>query len=83
MSMESMNLNFKFWLAGVIAGVVLVTRWRRFGKRAETTSSDKPKASAAIAAGAKADAERLKRFLERATASMPQSTDSTPTSTSA
>jgi hypothetical protein len=74
--MKSLNLNFKFWLAGVIAGVILMERWRRYGARsaragdavaASTTSSEKPKASSLIVAGAKADAERAKRLLKQPT----------------
>jgi hypothetical protein len=31
--MDSIKINLKFWLAGLIAGVILVERWRRYGGR--------------------------------------------------
>jgi hypothetical protein len=63
--MKSLNLNFKFWLAGVIAGVILMERWRRYGAR--SVPAEKPKTSSLIVAGAKADAERAKRMLKQTT----------------
>jgi hypothetical protein len=82
--MDSIKLNLKFWLAGLVAGVILVERWRRYGGRnisvpnsgrgdvdassttaAPTASADKPKLSASIVTGAKADAERVKRLIAR------------------
>ena len=101
--MDSIKINLKFWLAGLIAGVVLVERWRRYGGRnvpvaesvrgdveasskttAPTVSADKPKVSASIVTGAKADAERVRRWLGRATPSPPETVGSPPsTSTSA
>jgi hypothetical protein len=69
--MKSLNLNFKFWLLGVIAGVILVERWRRYGIRHAPVPADKPKASTSIAAGAKADAERAKRLLKQTPTTQP------------
>ncbi|HEX3087458.1 MAG TPA: hypothetical protein VHQ23_02310 [Ilumatobacteraceae bacterium] len=74
-----MTTNIKFWLAGLVTGVVLVERWRRYGRQVSaermrndlasattiTVSTEKPKASKAIVAGAKADAGRLKDLLAR------------------
>jgi hypothetical protein len=68
--MDSIKLNLKFWLAGLIAGVILVERWRRYGARhipdgvpGDAATSDTPKASKKILAGAKADAKRVKDLL--------------------
>ena len=82
--MKSIKMYLKFWLAGLVAGVVLMERWRRHGGRyvpvesveadvapsastAPSASDDKPRASALIVAGAKADAERVRRLLKKAT----------------
>jgi hypothetical protein len=76
--MDAFKLNIKFCLAGLILGVVLVERWRRYGIRnatvadsvqinVEAVPATKPKTSAMIAKGAKADAVRAKRFLGQAT----------------
>jgi hypothetical protein len=72
-----MTTNIKFWLAGLVTGVILVERWRRYGRQVAaermrndlasattiTVSTEKPKASKLIVAGAKADAVRLKAYL--------------------
>ena len=88
--MESIKTNLMFWLAGLVAGVVLMERWRRHGGRyvpvesveavaasststAPAASGDKPRMSASILAGAKADAERARRLLRKA---MPSRSDS-------
>ncbi len=101
--MDSMKINLKFWFAGLIAGAVLVERWRRYGRRnvpvaesvrgdveassktaAPSVSAAKPKVSTSIVTGAKADAERLRRMIGRATPSPPETVGSPPsTSTSA
>jgi hypothetical protein len=75
--MKSIKLNAMFWLAGLVAGVVLMERWRRHGGRyvpvqdvgdgfdapatpGSAVSKSKPKTSARILSGAKADAERAR-----------------------
>ena len=92
--MSSMKTYLLVWLGGVIAGVIIMERWRRTGRgliptagsRAdvvETTtatsasklSSDKPKVSATLIAGAKADADRFRHFVRRVT---PWTPDPTP-----
>jgi hypothetical protein len=78
--MDSVKINLKIWLAGLIAGVILMERWRRYGARkipqeggdvssttTPTVSADKPKVSTSIVTGAKADAERVKQLLGRST----------------
>ncbi len=65
MNSSSIKLNLKFWLAGLVAGVVLMERWRRYGNRNVALPDEKPKASTMIVAGAKADAERAKRLLKQ------------------
>ena len=84
--MSSMKTYLLVWLGGVIAGVIIMERWRRTGRgliptaasRAdaiETTNAtaasvvpaDKPKVSAALIAGAKADADRFRHFVRRVT----------------
>jgi len=81
--MDSIKTNLKFWLAGLIAGVILVERWRRYGGRnipaqASTVSADKPKVSKSIVTGAKADAERVRRLLERTTPPSSETVGSQP-----
>ena len=84
--MDSMKTYLLVWLGGVIAGVIIMERWRRTGRRliptaertadaVETTtaikasnaSPDKPKVSAVLVAGAKADADRFRHFVRRVT----------------
>ena len=84
--MDSMRTYLLVWLGGVIAGVIIMERWRRTGRgliptavstadAVETTtatnaskmSPDKPKVSAVLVAGAKADADRLRHFVQRVT----------------
>ena len=84
--MDSMKTYLLVWLGGVIAGVVIMERWRRTGRRliptAESTadavqtttatdaskeSLDKPKVSTVLVVGAKADADRFRHFVQRAT----------------
>ncbi len=77
--MDSIKLNLKFWLAGLIAGVILMERWRRHGGQ---IAADKPNVSASIVTGAKADAERVKQMLGRTTPS-PRDTAGEQTTTSA
>ena len=81
--MNSIKMYLIFWLTGLVAGVVLMERWRRHGGRyvpvesveaalarsastAPAASDDKPRTSALIVAGAKADAERVRRLLKQA-----------------
>ena len=88
--MKSIKVNLMFWVAGWVAGVVLMERWRRHGGRyvpvesveavsassastAPSASHDKPRTSALIVAGAKADVERVRRLLNQA---MPSRSDS-------
>ncbi len=88
--MKSIKMNLMFWVAGWVAGVVLMERWRRHGGRyvpvesvvavaassastAPSASHDKPRTPALIVAGAKADAERVRRLLKQA---MPSRSDS-------
>jgi hypothetical protein len=76
--MKSIKVNLMFWLAGFVAGVVLLERWRRHGGRyvpvpdgmpgdfgaSSTTAPAKPRMSAAIIAGAKADAAKAKNLIK-------------------
>ena len=74
------------WFSGLIAGVLIMERWRRTGRgliptarsagetvgtptasTASTVSRDKPRVSAVLVAGAKADAVRLRHFVLRVT----------------
>ena len=83
-SMESTLKTYSaLWLSGLIAGVVIMERWRRTGRRlipvaesaeetagpaestASTASGDQPKVSAVLVAGAKADAVRVRHFVQR------------------
>ena len=92
--MSSMKTYLLVWLGGVIAGVIIMERWRRTGRgliptaasRADATetttatnasevSADKPKVSATLIAGAKADADRFRHFVRRVT---PWTPDPTP-----
>ena len=92
--MSSMKTYLLVWLGGVIAGVIIMERWRRTGRgliptaaskadATETTtttnasevSADKPKVSATLIAGAKADADRFRHFVRRVT---PWTPDPTP-----
>ena len=84
--MNSIKVYFAVWLSGMIAGLVLIERWRRMGgdalpgaanagpavqagtrSTALPGSDDKPKVTKLIATGAKADAERARRLLAKAT----------------
>ena len=88
--MKSIKVNLMFWVAGWVAGVVLMERWRRRGGRyvpvesveavaaatastAPPASPAKPRMPALIVAGAKADAEHVRRLLKQA---MPSRFDS-------
>ena len=74
------------FLSGLIAGVIIMERWRITGRRLIPTldsagdavetptastdskvSSDKPKVSATLVAGAKADAQRVRDVVKRMT----------------
>ncbi len=96
--MKSIKVNLMFWVAGWVAGVVLMERWRRHGGRyvpvesveadaassastAPSASVDKPRISALIVAGAKADAERARRLLKQAMPSRSDSVGATASST--
>jgi len=83
--MNSIKMNLMFWLSGVVAGVLLMERWRRSGANAVPLADDlaeaggpaaagaasvpggKPKFLASIVSGAKADVERVRVRLTRAT----------------
>jgi hypothetical protein len=87
-SMNSMKTYLLVWLGGVIAGVIIMERWRRTGRgliptagstadtvetataadaNASKVAADKPKVSAVLIAGAKADADRFRHFVRRVT----------------
>jgi len=86
--MKSIRAFAIFWLSGVIAGVVLMERWRRHGGRympvepespafssvtvASTGSAGQPNVVRLVMAGAKLDAERVRQRL-RPTAPNPGS----------
>ena len=77
--MRSIRAFAIFWLSGVIAGVVLMERWRRHGGRyvpvepeapafssvtvASTGSAGQPNVVRLVVAGAKLDAERVRQRL--------------------
>jgi hypothetical protein len=75
--MKSMKTYLVVWLSGMIAGFILMERWQRTSGHevpaaetdtASTTlkvSAERPKVSAVVVAGATADVERARRFLER------------------
>lgn len=86
--MKSIRAFAIFWLSGVIAGVVLMERWRRHGGRyvpvepeapafssvtvASTGSAGQPNVVRLVVTGAKLDAERVRQRL-RPTAPNPGS----------
>jgi hypothetical protein len=83
--MDSVKTYLVIWLSGMVAGLVLLERWRRMGGHtdletanvgdaiqpdtASTTSepAEKPKVTALIVTGAKADVERARHLLEKVT----------------
>jgi len=84
--MNSIKVYLTVWISGMIAGLVLIERWRRMGGHATPVAAnagpaiepgaaatalqgpdDKPKVTALIATGAKADVERARRLLVKAT----------------
>ena len=81
--MKSMKTYLIVWLAGLIAGLILMERWQRTSghqplaaETAEATvdpeaapkvPADQPGVAAVVVAGAKADAERARLFLGRVT----------------
>ena len=84
--MNSVKTYFVLWLSGLIAGVLVMERWRRTGRglvtpaeragdavetptasTASKVSRDKPKVSAVLVAGAKADAVRIHSLAKRLT----------------
>jgi hypothetical protein len=94
--MRSIKVNLMFWVAGWVAGVILMERWRRHGGRyvpvesvdavaassastVPSASDGKRRTSALIVAGAKADAERIRRLLNQA---MPSRSDDVGATTS-
>jgi hypothetical protein len=85
-SMSSVKTYLVIWLSGMVAGLVLLERWRRLGGHTElemptmgdgsqpdTASTtppepaEKPKVTAMIATGAKADVERARQLFEKVT----------------
>ena len=74
-----MKTYLLIWLSGVIAGLVMVERWRRAGARslpepaiaevaAETAPSapaEQPNLAVLIVAGAKADARHVRRVVDQ------------------
>ena len=76
--MDKLKTYLVVWLSGVIAGLIMVERWRRAGarvvpatERAEavtetvaSTTSDTPSLSASIIAGMKNDVQRARRVLD-------------------
>lgn len=84
--MKSMRMLLMVWVSGIIAGVVLMERWRRRGVNyvpletlevsAETTtpgstSTRIPNVVGLVVTGAKLDAERVRRRLRPADVSHP------------
>ena len=90
--MKSMRAFLIVWLAGVVAGVVLMERWRRHGGRympvepatsvntvASTVDPGHPNVVRLVVVGAKLDAERVRHRLRQAKSgrqSAPASTGS-------
>ena len=79
-SLKSLKTYLVVWLSGVFAGLILVERWRRAGARgvpvaesvedvtepaAASAPLEKPKVSALVIAGAKADVQRARRLLDQ------------------
>jgi len=85
--MKSMRILLVVWLSGIIAGVVLMERWRRHGGRyvpvetievsVETSppgsmsATRRPNVVGLVVTGAKLDAERVRRRLRPVDASHP------------
>ena len=79
--MESLKTSIVVWLSGLVAGLILMERWRRLGDRSGATaetvgdvtntaaarreSVDKPTALNSIVGGATAEAERARELLGR------------------
>ena len=80
--MNSMKTYLIVWVAGLVAGLILMERWQRTSgllaptaedeggatgtaSTAAKVSADQPKATEVIVAGAKADVERARQFVER------------------
>ena len=77
--MDSMKTYVLIWLSGVIAGLVMVERWRRVGARsrpepaiteiadeaAPSVPAEQPKLAGLIVAGAKADARHVRRLVDQ------------------
>ena len=79
--MKSIKTYLVIWLAGVVAGLILMERWQRTSDlqgagagdagativpdAAATVPTDQPRGAAVIVAGAKADAERARQLLVR------------------
>ena len=82
--MDSLKTYLVIWLSGMVAGLVLLERWRRMGGHTDlamanvgdaiepdTASAtppepaEKPKVTALIATGAKADIERARHLFEK------------------
>ena len=79
--MESMRTSIVVWLSGLVAGLILMERWRRLGDSSGATAEtvddvtntaaarrepvDKPNALNSIVAGATAEAERARQLLTR------------------
>ena len=95
--MNSIQTNLMFWVAGLVAGLVLMERWRRHGGRyvpvesveayvapsaipAPSESDAKPRTSALIVKGAKADAERVGRLIKQALPSRSDNAGATASS---
>jgi hypothetical protein len=81
--MSSLRTYAILWFSGLFAGVVIMERWRRTGKRlipeppsagdgvetatSDSPSRDTPKVTTVLVAGAKADAQRVHHFVKRLT----------------
>jgi hypothetical protein len=84
--MESIKTYLTVWLSGLIAGLILMERWRRIGAREIATDEneaglvatpdagvesalpgDAPTVTHVVFAGAKADALRVRHFVQRVT----------------
>ena len=84
-SMNAIKSYITVWVAGLIAGVIIMERWRRTGLRlipttaregdvepasasgGSTVPAKPPKVSATLVLGAKADAARVRYFVQRVT----------------
>lgn len=91
--MKSMRAFLIVWLAGVVAGVVLMERWRRHGGRympvepaasvtsastvASTVDPGHPNVVRLVVVGAKLDAERVRHRLRQAKSSRQSAPAST------